>query len=57
LQKQYEKKPDAGLGLSTPLDLVLRLGKGSIDLPQKRNKIYQSDKNYFVDRALVNIYI
>jgi hypothetical protein len=57
LQKQYEKKPDVGLWLSTPLDLVLRLGKGSIDLPQKRNKIYQSDKNYFIDRALVNIYI
>jgi len=54
---QYEKKPDVGLRLSTPLDLVLRLGKGSIDLPQKRNKIYQSDKNYFIDRALVNIYI
>jgi hypothetical protein len=29
LQKQYEKKPDVGLRLSTPLDLVLRLGKGS----------------------------
>ena len=54
---QYEKKPDVGLRLSTSLDLVLRLGKGSIDLPQKRNKIYQSDKNYFIDRALVNIYI
>jgi len=57
LQKQYEKKPDVGLRLSTTLDLVLRLGKGSIDLAQKRNKIYQSDKNYFIDRALVNIYI
>ncbi len=43
--------------LSMPLDLVLRLGKGSIDLPPKKNKIYQSDRNYFVDKALVNIYI
>jgi hypothetical protein len=40
-----------------PLDLVLKLGKGSIDLPPKKNKIYQSARNYFVDRALVNIYI
>jgi hypothetical protein len=32
------------------------LGKGSIDLAQKRNKIYQSDDNYFVDKALMNIY-
>jgi hypothetical protein len=40
-----------------PLDLVLRLGKVSIDLSLKKNKIYQRDRNYFVDRALVNIYI
>jgi len=37
-----------------PLDLVLRLGKASIDLlPNKKN--YQSDENYFVDRALKNV--
>ena len=35
-----------------PLDLIFRLGKANIALPPK-NKIYQSDVNYFVDRALI----
>ena len=28
--------------LSMPLDLVLRLGKGSIDLPRKKNKFIKA---------------